>query len=360
MGVLETRNLDFEHVLLLSCNEGNLPKGINDTSFIPYSIRKAYGLTTVDHKVAIYAYYFHRLLQRASDITLVYNNSTNDGQRGEMSRFMLQMMVESRQRITFQTLQAGLSPIQKAVVPVEKNEAVMRLLRQRFDKALQPPTDKHFTPPLLTPTAINIYMRCQLSFFYHYVSGIHEPDSEDEDISDNRLFGSIFHLAAQLVYERLRQRSPRIMPRDIEETLKTEVDIERAVDEAIKRLLFQIKDPSREIPPLDGLQIINREVIIKYIRQLLEIDRRLAPFTILGLERPVKIDYEIAMPEGHFTTTIGGTIDRLDKITTTDGTERVRVIDYKTGSRRLKSLAGVDAIFAPESLKMHSDYYLQA
>ena len=360
MGVLETRNLDFEHVLLLSCNEGNLPKGINDTSFIPYSIRKAYGLTTVDHKVAIYAYYFHRLLQRASDITLVYNNSTNDGQRGEMSRFMLQMMVESRQRITFQTLQAGLSPIQKAVVPVEKNEAVMRLLRQRFDKALQPPTDKHFTPPLLTPTAINIYMRCQLSFFYHYVSGIHEPDSEDEDISDNRLFGSIFHLAAQLVYERLRQRSPRIMPRDIEEALKTEVDIERAVDEAIKRLLFQIKDPSREIPPLDGLQIINREVIIKYIRQLLEIDRRLAPFTILGLERPVKIDYEIAMPEEHFTTTIGGTIDRLDKITTTDGTERVRVIDYKTGSRRLKSLAGVDAIFAPESLKMHSDYYLQA
>ena len=93
MGVLETRNIDFEHVLLLSCNEGNLPRGLSDTSFIPYSIRKAYGLTTIDHKVAIYAYYFHRLIQRASDVTLVYNNSTNDGQTGEMSRFMLQMMV---------------------------------------------------------------------------------------------------------------------------------------------------------------------------------------------------------------------------------------------------------------------------
>ena len=82
MGVLETRNLDFDHVLLLSCNEGNMPKGVNDTSFIPYAIRKAYGLTTVDHKVAIYQHYFHRLLQRAKDVTIVYNNATVDAKKG--------------------------------------------------------------------------------------------------------------------------------------------------------------------------------------------------------------------------------------------------------------------------------------
>ncbi|HEY9550788.1 MAG TPA: PD-(D/E)XK nuclease family protein, partial [Prevotella sp.] len=95
MGVLETRNLDFDHVLLLSCNEGNMPKGVGDASFIPYSIRKAFGLTTIDNKVAIYAYYFHRLLQRCSDATLAYNSSTEGVQTGEMSRFMLQLMVES-------------------------------------------------------------------------------------------------------------------------------------------------------------------------------------------------------------------------------------------------------------------------
>ena len=108
MGVLETRNLDFQHVILLSCNEGNMPRGVNDTSFIPYTIRKAYGLTTIDHKVAIYSYYFHRLLQRASDITILYNNSTSDGQTGEMSRFMLQLMVDKhyhRHHIQFQTIQ---------------------------------------------------------------------------------------------------------------------------------------------------------------------------------------------------------------------------------------------------------------
>ena len=348
MGVLETRNIDFEHVLLLSCNEGNLPKGLSDTSFIPYSIRKAYGLTTIDHKVAIYAYYFHRLLQRASDITLVYNNSTNDGQTGEMSRFMLQMMVESGHKIKLLTLQAGQAPIQKTLQPVAKTEAVMQLLRKRFEDNL------------LTPTAINRYMRCQLQFFYHYVSGIIEPDNEDEDTIDNRTFGNIFHLAAQLIYEKLMQKSHLILAKDIEYLLQTEVDIERVVDEAIKRELFQIKDATRRLPPLDGLQIINREVIIKYIRQLLEIDRRLAPFTILGLEKKVKINYEIVAGNDRFTTTLGGMIDRLDSITTSDGKELVRVIDYKTGSRRLKALADVDAIFAQESLKDHSDYYLQA
>ena len=83
MGMLETRNLYFDHVLVLSCNDGNMPKGINDASFIPYSIRKAFGLTTIDNKVAIYAYYFYSLLQRATDISLLYNTSTEDGKTGE-------------------------------------------------------------------------------------------------------------------------------------------------------------------------------------------------------------------------------------------------------------------------------------
>ena len=348
MGVLETRNIDFDHVLLLSCNEGNLPKGLSDTSFIPYSIRKAYGLTTIDHKVAIYAYYFHRLLQRASDITLVYNNSTNDGQTGEMSRFMLQIMVESGHQIQFQTLQAGQSPLQSALQPIVKTDAVIQLLRQYFEKNV------------LTPTAINRYIRCQLQFFYYYVSGIIEPDNNDEYAIDNRIFGNIFHLAAQLIYKKLMQKSPVIVAEDLEYLLNTEVDIQRAVDEAIKEELFQIKDVTRPLPPLDGLQIINREVIIKYIRQLLEIDHRLTPFTIMGLEESVKTDYPLTIDNDTITLKLGGKIDRLDCITRPDGSNQIRVIDYKTGSKRLKPLANVDAIFAQENLKNHSDYYLQA
>ena len=341
MGVLETRNLDFDHVILLSCNEGNMPRGVNDTSFIPYSIRKAYGLTTIDHKVAIYAYYFHRMLQRASDITLVYGHATTDGQTGEMSRFMLQMMVESGQNIHFQTLQAGQQPVLRQPQGIHKTEAVMTILQQINT---------------LAPTAINNYMRCPLRFFYRYVSGLSEPDETDEDAIDNRIFGNIFHQAAQNIYEKLKQANPTITSDAIDRLLKTEVDIECAVDDAFKKELFHINDPMRPLPPFDGLQLINREVIIKYLRLLLEIDRRLTPFTILGLEIDTFMPWQV---DGR-TITVGGRIDRLDRIVDTDGTERIRVIDYKTGSRRLKALADVDAIFAQESLKDHSDYYLQA
>ena len=351
MGVLETRNLDFDHVLLLSCNEGNMPRGVNDTSFIPYSIRKAYGLTTVDNKVAIYAYYFHRLLQRATDVTLVYNNATSDGQTGEMSRFMLQLMVESSHPVTFQTLKSGQSISLRSPRPIEKTDQVMQLLRQRFGAEQGG----------ISPTAVSNYLRCQLRFFYRYVCDLKEPDDNEDDLIDNRIFGNIFHLSAQMVYERLQQLTGNhITTLAIDDLLKSGVEIEQAVDAAFKRELFQIKDPSRPMPTFDGLQLINREVIIKYVRLLLEIDRRLTPFTILGLEKQVSMPYTV-VGNVQFPTIVAGFIDRLDQVTDPEtGEMRIRVVDYKTGGYRLKHLPDVEAIFDPQNVKDHSDYYLQA
>ena len=332
MGVLETRNLDFDHVLLLSCNEGNMPRGVNDTSFIPYAIRKAYGLTTIDYKVAIYQHYFHRLLQRADDVTIVYNNATIDAQKGEMSRFMLQLMVE-RGDIEFRSLRAGQQPLLRQPQPIDKTPAVLDILRQRFSK------DRGG----ISPTAVSTYLRCQLRFFYRYVSNLQEPDDTDEDLIDNRLFGIIFHEAAQTLYDQFIGR--QVTSFLLDDLLKDEVTIERAVDNAIRNTLG--------FHHLDGLQLINREVIIKYIRLLIETDRRLTPFTILGLEKRVD------MPWGE--TKVGGIIDRLDCITDpVSGEERIRVIDYKTGARHLRSMPDIEAIFDPAQISNHSDYYLQA
>ncbi len=358
MGVLETRNLDFDHVLLLSCNEGNMPKGVNDTSFIPYSIRKAYGLTTIDHKVSIYSYYFHRLLQRAGDITILYNNATTDGQTAEKSRFMLQLMVESKHTFNMQTLQTEQEYTPFAPVAVKKTDEVMEILRQRFDLTRQQQTSS--TYPLLTPTAINKYMRCQLYFYYNYVCGIKLPDTTEDDVIDNRVFGNIFHEAAQSIYHMLMQKSKRILASDIEELLKNKVDIERAVDTAIQKELFKyahggVENTAQE---LNGLQLINREVIILYLQRLLELDKKLAPFTIIGLE----CDTIVQIVTPHLTTTVGGRIDRLDQITEERGNgteERIRVIDYKTGARKLTPLENVEAIFNQENLSKHNDYYLQ-
>ena len=193
MGVLETRNLDFDHVLLLSCNEGYMPRGVNDTSFIPYAIRKAYGLTTIDQKVAIYQHYFHRLLERAHDVTIVYNNATTDGHTGEMSRFMLQLLIEtpltsdkSHSSIHFRSLKAGQQPLLHKPKPIDKSPAIIDVLRQRLSK-------EHGG---ISPTAVSNYLRCQLRFFYCYVSNLKEPDDTNEELIDNRLFGNVFHKAA--------------------------------------------------------------------------------------------------------------------------------------------------------------------
>ena len=340
MGVLETRNLDFDHVLLLSCNEGNMPRGVNDTSFIPYALRKAYGLTTVDYKVAIYQHYFHRLLQRASDVTILYNNATSDGKTAEMSRFMLQLMVENKIPISFLTLKAGQTPQLHAPKTIDKTPDVIAQMQKRFSKE----------EGGISPTAINNYLRCQLRFFYRYVCEIAEPDSTEDDLIDNRLFGNIFHKAAQVIYTPFIGNTVSSMM--LEELLKEEVTIERAVDEAIKQEFFKINDPSRPLPPLDGLQIINREVIIKYIRQLLEVDCRFTPFRIIDLEKWESTEI------GGFK--VGGIIDRLDSIYNSDtGEELVRVVDYKTGSRDTSSLPDVASIFSPEAVKDHSDYFLQ-
>ena len=333
MGVLETRNLDFDHVILLSCNEGNMPKGVNDSSFIPHNIRRAYELTTIDNKVAIYAYYFHRLIQRAKDVTILYNSSTEDGQRGEMSRFMLQMMVESPHSIERHLLQSGQSVARWQPTDIKKDERIMKILNDSFSSA----------DHKLSPTAISKYMRCQLQFYYRYVAGIKEPEVPDDELDlDNIIFGTIFHEAADIIYHQL----PREINKDIlDHLLKSKAEIERAVDEAFHRIIPHT--------PANGLHLINREVIIHYLRQLISIDRRLAPFTILGLECDVvrKLDHHDIM--------IGGRIDRLDLINIGTLDECIRVVDYKTGSGRLKPLADVDAIFLPENIHNHADYYLQ-
>ena len=348
MGVLETRNLDFDHVLLLSCNEGNMPKGVNDTSFIPYNIRKAFGLTTIDHKVAIYSDYFHRLLKRCEDVTLVYNNATEDGKTGEMSRFMLQMLVESSHSIEQQSIKTNHSIGRPTRPTIEKTPEMMQLLRQRFKASPD--------QPVLAPTAINRYMSCPLKFYYHYVSGIQEYQEEEEETIDGRMFGNIFHKAAENIYNTL---GFNVTAAPLQALLKHPAGIARAVDAAFKTELFQLKatDP---MPELNGIQTINREVIIRYLKQLLTIDARLAPFTIIGLELPVMHEWRVE-PQGDepFLTTVGGKIDRLDCIRNANGEEVIRIVDYKTGRFKEEVLPDVAAIFDNANIEKHSDYYLQ-
>lgn len=342
MGVLETRNLDFDHVLVLSCNEGNMPKGINDASFIPHAIRDTHGLTTAQHKVAIYAYYFHRLLQRATDITLTYNNSTEGVHTGEMSRFMLQLMVESNHHIHRYSMLSGQTTKRHDTQHIEKSEEVMQVLH-------------HIKQ--LSPTAINRYLRCPLQFYYNTIASIKEPRPEDD--IDSRMFGNIFHRSAELVFSYLKEKSNVIQASDIHDLRTKGNRIDMFVDRAFNEELFNVKAHSHQ-PQYNGLQLINRKIIIDYLKRLLKIDEQQAPFVIKSLEESVSTSLTFQTEQGPHTITVSGIIDRLDEVTDPDGTRRIRVIDYKTGKPMDSVPIDVEDIFNDENLtKKHKDYYLQ-
>ena len=341
MGVLETRNLDFRHLVLLSVNEGQLPKSGGDSSFIPYNLRKAFGMTPIEHKIAVYAYYFYRLLQRAERITLMYNTSSDGLNRGEWSRFMLQFLIEWPHPITRQFLEAGQSPQGTSPITVEKTPDVMRRMQSLFDVRANPKAK-------FSPSALNYYLDCPLKFYYRYVAGLSAPDEVSAEI-DSATFGSIFHYAAEHIYKDLTTHGKVINKEALETLLRNEVKLQDYVDTAFKKLFFNV--PQNEKPEYNGVQLINSAVIARYLKQLLQNDLRYAPFTFIASEMEVDEPIDIQTPKGVIKSRIGGIIDRMDS---KDGT--LRIVDYKTGGDA-DTPPHVESLFIPD--KKRSNYVFQ-
>lgn len=341
MGVLETRNLDFRHLIMLSVNEGQLPKAGGDSSFIPYNLRKAFGMTTIDHKIAVYAYYFYRLMQRAEKVTLVYNTATDGINRGELSRFMLQFLIEWGYPVLRKQLEAAQSPQDSTPIIIEKTPDIMERMKSVFDIRNNPKA-------LISPSALNCYLDCPLKFYYKYVALLSAPDEVTADI-DSAKFGSIFHYAAEHIYKDLTAHGKLISRENLETLLKDEVRLQTYVDNGFKELFFNL--PQNEQPEYNGIQLINSAVIVKYIQQLLRNDLRYAPFTFVGSEQRIFENIEIYTPTGDIQSRIGGIIDRIDS-----KGESLRIVDYKTGGDA-DTPANVQSLFIPD--KKRSNYVFQ-
>ena len=330
MGVLETRNLDFRNLLMLSVNEGQLPKAEAEASFIPYNLRKAFGLTTIEHKNSVYAYYFYRLIQRAETVTLLYNNSTDGIHRGEMSRFMLQLLTEVPYPIRLEQLEAGQSPLEERTIVIEKTPEIMEMLYENYDSQKHPDW-------YLSPSALNTYLNCPLNFYYKYVLRIRRPDEVNDEI-DNAAFGSIFHCAAELLYKDLTAHGDIINKSDLEAVLKDKPRLHNYVDRAFKHEFFKLDEQAKA--EYNGIQQINRSVIIRYLENLLKLDINYTPFVMMGMEQIVSEDMEVETPYGTYHLKIGGKIDRMD---CKGGT--LRIIDYKTGGKPVRSVPDIEDIF---------------
>ena len=313
MGVLETRNLDFTHVLVLSASDDFFPNVSSEASFIPHSIRKAYSLNTIDRKIAVFAYYFYRLFHCAHSVHCCYNNNTAATKKKELSRFLQQIRVESGKNIQYKNLH-----LQVQAQKLPNTTGAIALTAEHRHTILE----KEF----LSPLAFNSYLDCQFQFYCKYVARLQTPDIYSDDMRAND-FGTIFHDSAEEIYNRIEKTGSNkpVEKSDIEKFIKNPHLVDEIVQQQYRKKLLNSEN-SQNRSELNELQKIHIRVVKRYVENLLRMDYDYAPFYMLGTEKHLQKKLQFTSIEGEITIPIGGNIDRMDL---KNGV--LRIVDYKTG-----------------------------
>ena len=313
MGLLESRNLDFEQVYILGVNEGILPQVSISPSFIPDSIRRAHGLPVIENQDAISAYMFYRLLQRSEKISLVYNAQTDDTNTGEPSRFLRQLEYESGYHFNYLQQQQNIATETKAMVQIKKDPQVMALLNKYLTGETR-----------LSATAFTTYINCPLQFFYRYVAKIEEPKEVAENVEAN-IIGLMLHWMLETFYSELMKTDPEITKARIIEQRKNLHDL---AERAYAKIVF---DNEHHQVAHNGMQKVVLAIVEEYANIILDYDENHAPFEILALEKKDLMTFNFEVNGVPKAITLFGIIDRIDQ---KNGV--VRIVDYKTGNDDLK------------------------
>ena len=312
MGILETRNLDFRNVILLSMDDNNFPGNrILQSSFIPPNLRFAYGLPTAEHHEGVYAYYFYRLVQRCERLWLVYCSNADDKSTGEPSRYIRQLEYESG--IPIRKIEAGVDVnlFENSLPEIPKTGRAAEMLRRYLDPA---------NPQTISPTAFSRYIECPLMFWYRYIARI-RPEDEISDTVDNRTFGNIFHKAAQNIYSRV----VGIMHPGREllaAVAKADEEVVRAINSEY------LHDETVDPDSYEGDIVLIRRMLTGCLQNVLRYDAARDDFAVKALESSVSCRFEFDTADGgRAAVCFEGDSDRID--VKADGS--VRIIDYKTG-----------------------------
>ncbi len=311
MGLLETRCLDFENLVIFSANEGFLPRIAAGHSFVPYHLRKGFGMPTYEDRDAMYAYYFYRLIQRSEKTVLVYNSITEGVASSERSRFLYQLLYDSEFEIEELNLSFNFKGTTNEPIRIEASELHIQKLISTYSERK------------LSPSAINTWLDCKLKFYFKYIAGIKEKEELKEEI-DAVLFGNLFHYAIELLYKPFENKTVDAASLRLIKNDRNKID--GIVHQAIAVKYYQMKPEEISRLQLGGQSILIASHIRDYIYQLLENDICFAPFQIVGLEKEYSADYQVVSDERSFQIRIGGIIDRMDQTE-----EGLRIIDYKTG-----------------------------
>lgn len=325
MGILETRNVDFKNVIILSMTDATFPGDKSgQSSFIPYNLRAAYGMPTPEEHEAMYAYYFYCLVQRAESVSMLYCSRADDKSTGERSRYIYQLEYESPYTIAKRSVGVDLTISENEEIEVAKGAKERALLERYLDD------DEQHT---LSPTALFRYIECPLKFYLNSIAHLRTPD-EVSDTIDALMFGNILHESMQELYTPLIGVSNPMA--QIEKLRKRDV-VERAVDKTIGRIM--LGDEEATTDDFTGDTLLVRDIIIKYIiRGIMRYDKESDGFTIVGLEDEVKCRY--ALSDGR-KVNLSGRADRIDKLP--NGT--LQIIDYKSGNTPHLEFNGMGNLF---------------
>ena len=322
MGVLETRALDFDRLIILSMNEGIFPQRKAANSFIPYNLRRGFGLPTYEHQDSVWAYHFYRLIERASHVSLLYDTRSNGLQTGEVSRFVHQLHyhyeVPMRDKLVVYNVSSSKTP----PLAVPKREDIMRRLdayRKGGSKAI-------------SASAINTYLDCPLKFYFSVVEGIREEEEVSETIESD-VFGSILHKVMEELYKPFQGKMVTV---DLLKAIRKDTALLTGV---IARAFASEFFKTEVVRSLTGQNYLIGEMIRKYVEKILERDGKLTPFVYIESER--KINGLISLSD-HSEIRLKGFIDRVDEVR-----DAIRIIDYKSGSGTT-TFSSIESLFNKE------------
>jgi len=324
MGLLETRNLDFKNVIMVGVNEGFFPRTATQSSFIPHNVRRAFQLPTPEHQDAIYSYLFYRLIQRARNIFLIYNSEDAYNRNAEPSRYIYQLKFESGLPIHHQSLVNDISIQSRSPVVIFKDDFILEKLARYVDSYPEEPKN-------LTPSKLNLYLSCPLSFCYRYVYDVEEKQEVTEDL-DAAKFGQILHKVMEYLYQPYEDRMiTEDMFREIRQGINKALIHGFAVYHGLESQHLDFR--------FEGKNLLGREIIRKYVNKILDYDQAQLPFRIQGLEIPYQLEFPVVINGQDSAVTLKGIIDRVDM-----KDETIRIIDYKSG-RDLSTFRSIPELF---------------
>ncbi len=335
MGPLEVRAVDFDNVIILSVDEGIYPAKINNDSFIPYNLRRAFGLPTAELFDSISSYHFYRSICRAHNVALIYDSRTKGMLSGEESRFIKQLRYDYRHKVNVITTDLRIEPVDRSPEVVEKTPELLERLKMKYIKGANP--DPGSKTAKFSASTLMDYMACPLMFYYKHLEGLKEEEKVSEDV-DAGMFGNTYHKTMEEFYGQFKGQ---VVPKDALAGMLADKNFSTTIMEMVLRHMAD--ELKVDVSALTGRNFITAGLVQALVEITLKRDSEMSSdpegFEYLDSERYMIMDLKVPVEGEEKDVLLHGFVDRLDAPFST----QYRICDYKTGSvKEVKHYDGSD------------------